>query len=134
MTCPYWLDLQFFSAEAAENLSYEGVADAIKAETRRLLSRFPELVDIKFQKGVPFASLPYGWNHVGTERWYDHRNSRPRSDLRSLQCLSPRNRAPARPFQTEEEISLAPSDLRLLSQTQRVASSRFRRSADAKWG
>ncbi|CAM2067559.1 type VI secretion system protein TssA [Sulfidibacter corallicola] len=53
---PYWLDLQFWATEAAAGMGHDAVVSVIKEETRRLLDKCPELVDIKFQRGMPFAS------------------------------------------------------------------------------
>lgn len=53
----FWLDLQRFSALAAEALGsgYRSVLEVVRQETLGLLTRLPALADLKFSNGVPFA-------------------------------------------------------------------------------
>lgn len=55
---PFWLDLQFFAATAAENLGepFTAVHRAIASETHDLCQRLPQILDLKFDDGTPFAS------------------------------------------------------------------------------
>ncbi|MDJ0841625.1 MAG: type VI secretion system protein TssA [Acidobacteriota bacterium] len=53
----WWLDLQFYAAQGAQGANAEEVVDIIERETNRLLERFPELPDLKFNDGkTTFAS------------------------------------------------------------------------------
>jgi len=52
----YWLDLQRYAAEAADQLDYDDVARTIERETKRLTERLPGLADLKFDNGLAFAS------------------------------------------------------------------------------
>jgi len=55
--CPFWFDLQRFCAEALAGLGpqYARALDAVRAEVAALLTRLPNLVDLQFADGVPFA-------------------------------------------------------------------------------
>lgn len=53
---PFWFDGQYLSAQVALKLDKPQWADAIADETRLLLSRVPELGQLKFKGGEPFVS------------------------------------------------------------------------------
>ncbi|BDM64442.1 type VI secretion-associated protein [Shewanella sp. NFH-SH190041] len=53
---PYWLDGHFLSFKIAENLGNTLWATAITEEARSFISRLPQLLDLSFQGGIPFAS------------------------------------------------------------------------------
>jgi len=54
---PFWLDLHRLSSMALSNLgtSYSKARGAVNSEIHTLLSRVPELMDLRFSDGVPFA-------------------------------------------------------------------------------
>lgn len=55
---PMWLDAHMFSAQALEMLGgqHDDAAEAIQAELASLLNRIPDLVELQFSGGTPFAS------------------------------------------------------------------------------
>ncbi len=60
----FWLDLQRMEVQAASALrpAYEGVAEAVRAETTRLVRRLPALPTLAFRDGTPFAdAATQGW-------------------------------------------------------------------------
>ncbi|MEP0848627.1 MAG: type VI secretion system protein TssA [Phycisphaerae bacterium] len=63
---PMWLDLQRYVAQAAANHGpmYEAVHDAVAFETVALRNRMPELFDLCFKEGTPFAD-------GATKSWLD---------------------------------------------------------------
>jgi len=54
----FWLDLNFWTAEALTRLGdgYEAAAEAVRGETALLMRRLPGLEDLKFSDGSPFAA------------------------------------------------------------------------------
>ncbi len=52
----YWLDLQYFAAQAAGQLQYQDILEVIEEETRDLETRLPGVKELKFNDGTPFAS------------------------------------------------------------------------------
>lgn len=68
---PMWLDLQRYVAQAATNHGpmYQPVADAVALESVALRSRLPELFDLSFKEGTPFAD-------GATKGWIDEVGSR----------------------------------------------------------
>jgi type VI secretion system protein VasJ len=55
--CIFWLDLNFWAAEALARLGegHHAAAEAVRLETALLLRRLPGLADLKFSDGTPFA-------------------------------------------------------------------------------
>ena len=55
---PLWLDLQYFSAQAASSLGtgFAEVLEVVEAETAVLFKRIPKLAALKFNDGTPLAS------------------------------------------------------------------------------
>ena len=51
----FWLDLNRYAAEAAENLNRSDVRDAIETETRLYVQRLPGVERLRFSNGTPFA-------------------------------------------------------------------------------
>ena len=78
---PFWFDGQHLSAQVALKLNKPQWADAIADETRLLLSRVPELGQLKFKGGEPFVSeQTHQWLYqdVGVETptnsdWHEQR-------------------------------------------------------------
>lgn len=54
---PFWLDLQRYSSQSLENMGgkYSLVKDVVCEETLYLIHRFPDIVELKFAGGTPFA-------------------------------------------------------------------------------
>ncbi len=52
----YWLDLQRYAAQAAAGLQWTDLAAFIERETWKLDERLPNLKELKFNDGAPFAS------------------------------------------------------------------------------
>lgn len=52
----FWLDLQCWVVQAFSGRGLESCAEAIRVELRGLLKRVPQLLDLKFSDGSPFAS------------------------------------------------------------------------------
>lgn len=57
-SCPLWLDLQRWIAQGLSSFgqTHAEAYDTVMVECATLLGRFPELVDLTFAGGVPFAS------------------------------------------------------------------------------
>lgn len=57
-SAPFWFDLQYFVARALEGMgpAYKEAAGAVSSELLSLLVRLPKLIDLTFDKGLPFAS------------------------------------------------------------------------------
>ncbi|HHA1936148.1 TPA: type VI secretion system protein TssA [Enterobacter ludwigii] len=53
---PYWFDGHWLSAQAAIQLGYADVAEAIAAELQAFLARLPGLATLAFSDGTPFLS------------------------------------------------------------------------------
>lgn len=56
LLAPYWLDGHHLSAQVAQRLGYEDVAQALRDETSRLLARLPQLTTLLFNDRTPFIS------------------------------------------------------------------------------
>jgi type VI secretion system protein VasJ len=56
----FWFDLTFWTAEALKNLGpdYRAALEAVCLETAYLFQRFPDLMDLAFVDGTPFADDP----------------------------------------------------------------------------
>ena len=54
----FWLDLNFWAAEALARLGegHQAAAEAVRGETALFLRRLPGLEDLKFSDGTPFAA------------------------------------------------------------------------------
>jgi type VI secretion system protein VasJ len=52
----FWLDLQFYAVQAFQGKGLETCAEAIRQELRALLRRVPQLVELKYNDGTPFAN------------------------------------------------------------------------------
>jgi type VI secretion system protein VasJ len=52
----FWLDLQFYAVQAFQGKGLETCAEAIRQELRSLLKRVPQLPDLKYNDGTPFAN------------------------------------------------------------------------------
>ncbi len=69
---PLWLDMQRFVAQAASNLGpmYQPIHDAVAAETLAFRKRLPEVFDLSFKEGTPFADgATKGWlDEVGASQ------------------------------------------------------------------
>lgn len=52
----YWLDLQFYVLQALDGKGAGPCAEAVRSELKLLLARVPQLVDLKFSDGTPFAN------------------------------------------------------------------------------
>jgi len=54
----FWLDLNYYAAESLAHMGdqYEKAREAVCQETAMLLQRFPELINLAFSDGTPFAS------------------------------------------------------------------------------
>jgi len=52
----FWLDLQFYSWQALAELDHTDCAEALNLELNSLLKRAPELVNMSYSDGIPFAS------------------------------------------------------------------------------
>lgn len=70
----FWLDGHRLSAEALSALGHTDAAQAVRAETLALLHRLPNLVELKFNDGTPFAN-------PATRRWLGSDSTDP-TDLR----------------------------------------------------
>lgn len=53
---PFWLDLHYYAAQAYSGLGGKGAAEAVLAETRKLVERMPALLELRFADDTPFAS------------------------------------------------------------------------------
>ena len=56
LLAPYWLDGHYFSAQIAQQLGYSDVAQAVRDEVRRFLTRLPSLAALRFNDRSPFIS------------------------------------------------------------------------------
>lgn len=56
LLAPYWLDGHYLSAQAAQHLGYQRVADAIRDEVSGFLARLPALTGLLFSDHTPFIS------------------------------------------------------------------------------
>ncbi|HCA2410445.1 TPA: type VI secretion system protein TssA [Citrobacter freundii] len=56
LLAPYWLDGHYFSAQIAQQLDYSDVAQAVRDEVRRFLTRLPSLAALRFNDRSPFIS------------------------------------------------------------------------------
>jgi len=54
----FWLDLQYYASRAAQGKESAEIAEIIESRTHRLVESLPELADLKFNDGTPFASAP----------------------------------------------------------------------------
>ena len=52
----YWLDLQFYVVQALDGKGAGLCADAVRSELKLLLTRVPQLAQLKFSDGTPFAN------------------------------------------------------------------------------
>ena len=52
----FWLDLQYYAVQAFQGKGQEPCAEAIRQELRALLKRVPQLADLKYNDGTPFAN------------------------------------------------------------------------------
>lgn len=52
----FWFDLQFWAVQALQGKGQEACAEAIRQELRGLLKRVPQLAEMKFGDGTPFAN------------------------------------------------------------------------------
>lgn len=52
----FWFDLQFWAVQALQGKGQEACAEAIRQELRGLLKRVPQLAEMKFSDGTPFAN------------------------------------------------------------------------------
>lgn len=52
----FWLDLQFYAVQAFQGKGLEACAEAVRQELRALLKRVPQLVELKYNDGTPFAN------------------------------------------------------------------------------
>jgi type VI secretion system protein VasJ len=52
----FWFDLQFYAVQAFQGKGLEACAEAIRQELRSLLKRVPQLSDLKYNDGTPFAN------------------------------------------------------------------------------
>ncbi|HQF54741.1 MAG TPA: type VI secretion system protein TssA [Fibrobacteria bacterium] len=52
----FWFDLQFWAVQALQGKGLEACAEAIRQELRGLLKRVPQLAEMKFSDGSPFAN------------------------------------------------------------------------------
>lgn len=52
----YWLDLQWYAARALEHLGRRAAREALGREVAALLTRAPQLPELAFRNGTPFAS------------------------------------------------------------------------------
>jgi len=62
LLAPYWLDGHYLSAQIAQRLGYDDVAEAIRDEVSRFLNRLPQLGTLLFNDRTPFITEP-------TQRW-----------------------------------------------------------------
>lgn len=71
----FWLDLNYYAAESLEHMGeqYEKAWEAVSQETALLLQRFPELENLTFSDGTPFAG-------AGTKHWIKGIISKPGSE------------------------------------------------------
>lgn len=58
LLAPYWLDGHYLSAQTAQCLGYTDVAEAIRDEVTRFLSRLPRLATLLFNDLTPYISEP----------------------------------------------------------------------------
>lgn len=56
LLAPYWFDGHYLSAQAAQRLGYQGVADAIRDEVTGFLARLPQLASLLFNDHTPFIA------------------------------------------------------------------------------
>ncbi|GDX07330.1 type VI secretion system protein TssA [Buttiauxella sp. A111] len=56
LLAPYWLDGHHLSAQIAQRLGYEDVAQAIRDETGRFVTRLPQLAGLLFNDRIPFMN------------------------------------------------------------------------------
>lgn len=56
LLAPYWLDGHHLSAQIAQQLGHDDVAQAIRDEVRHFLSRLPQLDTLRFNDRSPFIS------------------------------------------------------------------------------
>lgn len=56
LLAPYWLDGHYLSAQTAQRLGYQRVADAIRDEVGGFLARLPALAKLLFSDRTPFIS------------------------------------------------------------------------------
>lgn len=56
LLAPYWLDGHHLSAQIAQRLGYEDVAQAIRDEAGRFVTRLPQLVGLLFNDRIPFMN------------------------------------------------------------------------------
>ncbi|MCO5781560.1 type VI secretion system protein TssA [Citrobacter meridianamericanus] len=54
LLAPYWLDGHYLSAQIAQQLGYSDVAQAVRDEVRRFLTRLPSLAALRFNDRSPF--------------------------------------------------------------------------------
>jgi type VI secretion system protein VasJ len=52
----YWFDLQFYVVQALEGRGAGPCAEAVRSELKLLLLRVPQLADLKYSDGTPFAN------------------------------------------------------------------------------
>jgi len=52
----FWFDLQFWAVQAFQGKGLEVCAEAVRQELRGLLKRVPQLIEMKFSDGTPFAN------------------------------------------------------------------------------
>lgn len=62
LLAPYWLDGHHLSAQIAQQLGHDGVAQAIRDEVRSFLARLPQLDALRFNDRSPFIN-------EATRRW-----------------------------------------------------------------
>ena len=62
LLAPYWLDGHYLSAQVAQRLGYNGVAEAIRDEVTAFITRLPQLTTLLFNDHTPFMTEP-------TKRW-----------------------------------------------------------------
>ncbi|WP_345769045.1 type VI secretion system protein TssA [Citrobacter amalonaticus] len=62
LLAPYWLDGHYLSAQVAQRLGYNGVAEAIRDEVTAFITRLPQLSTLLFNDHTPFMTEP-------TKRW-----------------------------------------------------------------
>ncbi len=60
----FWIDLQSYAFQALQGKGADSVAEAVRSELKALLTRVPQLADLKYADGTPFAS-------VSTKAWID---------------------------------------------------------------
>lgn len=56
LLAPYWMDGHYLSVQIAKRLEFSDVAEAIRDEVRRFLTRLPQLTALSFNDHTPFIS------------------------------------------------------------------------------